>query len=580
MKNKDLNNNHNNIEIVVTGVEWSKLKEFLKNKKFHTYIAEKIFKNNRYWKDRNTLNDNVKNYAALTGFTTCTKDNNTIVCNRFGEKRVRGKKRDLLSGSLQCNCPWQLKLLSSVKKIITSQSKSNKKLRKIDDFATNNPVIVTKNSIFYHKEPCNPSSIQQMYTNRTAGNYVSNISDHATFTLVGLLKQNPNLHTSTIKSILKTNFPENHFITNSDIFNTKVRCFRLMKIYNESNEDYNNFIIKLKNKKLYQGSMDFNSIPEDEAAHFSRIIWEDLLQKISENEINDDFESLKYFSKELSEKCEGFSYRFAYGNNKKANGLVWMTGSMRDNFKRFGSFISLDAMKRATNTFLWPYFSVVMINELNKNCVASEGIIISERVDAYKFLVQSTIDMGQNIRNKEDIYCVSGDGFFDDNSLKQWGLSNAKFITDHWHLFESSSLSKSFGEYYYNIIQGDLRQMSYSNTEDMFKKYYASAKKKLKDISKNNKLIIDKLDEFASRNGNYSKFKINYILGSLERMGSTPSEQNHSSVIVHLNNGDRTHKYVNQPHVLIKDLIERQNEHTKKFNKELANNTNLTYRKK
>ena len=71
---------------------------------------------------------------------------------------------------------------------------------------------------------------------------------------------------------------------------------------------------------------------------------------------------------ELQSKCEGFSYRFAYGTDNKANGLVWMTGTMRENFKRFGSFLSLDAMKRATNTFLWHYFSVVMINDLNRNC--------------------------------------------------------------------------------------------------------------------------------------------------------------------------------------------------------------------
>ena len=105
-------------------------------------------------------------------------------------------------------------------------------------------------------------------------------------------------------------------------------------------------------------------------------------------------------------------------------------------FKRFGSFITLDAMKRATNTFLWHYFSVVMINDLNKVCVGSESIIISERTDAYKFLMESTISMAQNVRTKEEIYCISGDGFFDENNLINWGYSNAKFIADHWHLFE------------------------------------------------------------------------------------------------------------------------------------------------
>ena len=79
----------------------------------------------------------------------------------------------------------------------------------------------------------------------------------------------------------------------------------------------------------------------------------------------------------MQKRCKGFSYRIAYGNNKKANGIVWMTGTMRENFHRYGSFISLDAMKRATNTFLWHYFSTVLINDVGMNCLASEGIIVS-----------------------------------------------------------------------------------------------------------------------------------------------------------------------------------------------------------
>ena len=44
------------------------------------------------------------------------------------------------------------------------------------------------------------------------------------------------------------------------------------------------------------------------------------------------------------------------------------------------------------------------------------------------------------------------------------------------------------------------------------------------------------------------KIKINYIKGSLERMGSTSSEQNHSSVIINLNQGDCNHKYFLKSH--------------------------------
>ena len=110
--------------------------------------------------------------------------------------------------------------------------------------------------------------------------------------------------------------------------------------------------------------------------------------------------------------CPGFLFRFAYDSNGTCNGVLWMTASMRENFRIFGSFISLDAMKRGINTFLWHYFAVVMVNNVNCNCLATEGMIVAEREDAYNFIIQSTISMGMEVRSNNDIYCVAGDGIF------------------------------------------------------------------------------------------------------------------------------------------------------------------------
>ena len=122
-----------------------------------------------------------------------------------------------------------------------------------------------------------------------------------------------------------------------------------------------------------------------------------------------------------------------------------MTPSMRENFRKYGSFISLDAMKRGINTFLWHYFSVVLINDVNCNCLATEGMIVAEREDAYKFIIESTISMGMGVRHNTDIYCVAGDGIFNQLSLIKWNLPNATYITDQWHLF-AHTLPKRFGK--------------------------------------------------------------------------------------------------------------------------------------
>ena len=138
----------------------------------------------------------------------------------------------------------------------------------------------------------------------------------------------------------------------------------------------------------------------------------------------------------IASKAKGFTYVIASDEHNQCNGVVWMTPTMRCNFERFGSYISIDCMKRELNTMAWPYFAISLKNELNKICVGCEGLIISERKDAYKFLIDSAISMAPK-RKHEDILVVSGDGFFDQATItEKLGLKNAKFIADRWHLFE------------------------------------------------------------------------------------------------------------------------------------------------
>ena len=177
----------------------------------------------------------------------------------------------------------------------------------------------------------------------------------------------------------------------------------------------------------------------------------------------------------MAEQCPGFSYRFAYDSKGVCNGVLWMTATMRENFRRFGSSISLDAMKRGINTYLWNYFAVVMINDVNSNCLATEGRIVAEREDAYKFIIESTISMGLEVRKNTEIYCVARDGIFNQNSLLKWNLPNSSYITDQWHLF-THTLPKRFGKNVYEYISQQLRDMTWSKTEEEFEYHFSAAK--------------------------------------------------------------------------------------------------------
>ena len=65
---------------------------------------------------------------------------------------------------------------------------------------------------------------------------------------------------------------------------------------------------------------------------------------------------------------------------------------MRGNFERFEGYISMNAMMRPINDIKWPYISISMFNELNSACVACEGIVCGERVEAYNAMLQFVLD--------------------------------------------------------------------------------------------------------------------------------------------------------------------------------------------
>jgi hypothetical protein len=267
----------------------------------------------------------------------------------------------------------------------------------------------------------------------------------------------------------------------------------------------------------------------------------------------------------------GFDYRFAMDSDGTCNGVLWMTSTMRENFIKFGSYICLDAMKRELNTFLWHYFGTALINDVGMDCLGSEGILISEREDAYKFIINSTVEMAGNHRPLDQIYCISGDDFFNQQSLLDWGCINAKYITDYWHLFERS-LTERFGISILSLIKGKSRSMANAYNEDIFNFHFDAAMKILRNKNPRDINAENKLKDFSEEKDTYALYLIHAIRGSMKKRGSSLLEQNHFSVLRHLNHGDsRKNTYHAEPHTLFHDLIDRQQKHVNKFDQALAN---------
>ena len=107
----------------------------------------------------------------------------------------------------------------------------------------------------------------------------------------------------------------------------------------------------------------------------------------------------------------------------------------------------------------WPHVAITMCNELNMACVGCEGIVIAERGEACKALLNFVLDTNFSSRSHQQIYVLAADGAVNQKIVRDtFLLPNAHFMADQWHLFDSV-LPKRFGDVHFNSIKFFLRNM-------------------------------------------------------------------------------------------------------------------------
>ena len=100
-----------------------------------------------------------------------------------------------------------------------------------------------------------------------------------------------------------------------------------------------------------------------------------------------------------------FTYNICVDKSKEITGFVWMTSVMRSNLYCFGSFITVDFMKRQ-NVHLWPYSGPVVMNELEKPCLVCKSFMLEEQSSAYYFVL-----MAPNYP-KDNLKLIYSNGYF------------------------------------------------------------------------------------------------------------------------------------------------------------------------
>ena len=88
-----------------------------------------------------------------------------------------------------------------------------------------------------------------------------------------------------------------------------------------------------------------------------------------------------------------------------------MTPAMRRSFELYGDVLFLDMMKRKLNSQHWPYIGHVVLNGNKKIEVAAEGILVTESIPGYDFVIKAMLEMAPNWKT-ESINAICGDGTF------------------------------------------------------------------------------------------------------------------------------------------------------------------------
>ena len=377
-----------------------------------------------------------------------------MCCNRHGATQVRKKRPNRgirkTNNCLKCNCPWAIKF-----KFFNDHSTQTS-----DNDKEHRPIIITQ-VISAHGNGCEPGMSQYTWCKTKAGQYSNKtaiVLQHLVSYMV--LKTNGFADASLIRSYMRKVLPERKSITSQDVYNVRIRALLLMKQIKAEGKTLETFDFKPDiQKQLFKPLDEVSHDFLDEAAKSAKEIYYDFL--------NDEQCSFKLFNylEGLSKVDVGFTFNISRNEKGDMTGFAWMTSVMRSHFERYHTVIFLDAMKRKTNVHLWPYVSIVIVNDLGECQPVCESIMMAEVSEAYIFLLQSAFKMCPKVP-PSNIKVVFGDEFFNQEMIQTSGMSSAKLFYDHYHLILNQE--KLLGPVFFEKTKVLLRSLMNAKSHNQF----------------------------------------------------------------------------------------------------------------
>ena len=108
---------------------------------------------------------------------------------------------------------------------------------------------------------------------------------------------------------------------------------------------------------------------------------------------------------------------------------------------------------------------------------------------------------------------MAGDVFFNQDMIHDIGLTNASFMADFYHLFDSV-LPKKFGQSVYNSIESQLRGMANANSELYFERCHQKARSILENRTLRDSDAEESLSQFANNRNTYALYCLKRTRGT------------------------------------------------------------------
>ncbi len=234
----------------------------------------------------------------------------------------------------------------------------------------------------------------------------------------------------------------------------------------------------------------------------------------------------------LLSRCDEVDFRISRDiDTGRPNGIVWITSAMKKRLIRYGRLLFLDFQKRQYNKVNWPYLGPVVIDSDMQIAVIAESLFVCECLDGYYFVLKSLFEMVPEF-DKKRIRLIFADEFVTDELLERLGITcTATLRCDHWHLL-NDVWPKYFGAHW-DKVKPAMKVMLQDRSKERFEEAFESACDAVQIYPK----LVDYITKFHDRPDKYAFYYLSDIEGNLERCGSTPAEENHSSVVSHLGKG-------------------------------------------